>query len=144
MYDVGLLGCQSCSPIWAYKFRCRTSCKLPKKMYVYFTMYFIRNDNVIMEPRSINRGAPSVLQGYYFFAEEPLVVSPGARTLAFCPADGAKAWRPWETKGSQDGKPCGPWSGCVGATQPWHADQRSSEPQDCSACGLQRTMVKSD
>ena len=29
-------------------------------MYLYFTMYFIRNDIMITEPRSTNQGAPSV------------------------------------------------------------------------------------
>ena len=63
-------------------------------MYLYFTMYFIRNNNVITEPGSINQGAPSVSA----LPRGPLPSHQG-KDLGLLPCRGTKApWRPWETK----------------------------------------------
>ena len=99
-YDVGLVGCQQCAVLTHMGIHntyivavCHVSCK-KMYLYLYFTMYFIRNNNVITEPGSINRGAPSVSA----LPRGPLPSHQG-KDLGLLPCRGTKApLRPRETK----------------------------------------------
>ena len=103
MYDVGLVGCQSCAmfPTWTFRFRCRMSCKFVfvfyyvfhhVSLYLYFTMYFIRNDIIITELWSIHHGPPSLLRAPTSVPRAPLALHQG-----HCSSDGAQPCWAWES-----------------------------------------------